>query len=88
MAKLNTFIDLSKHENSMTSIIEKNNDQIMQAQSVGGIVLILTKLFAAHGVDTPASNRLIRNVSQSRNIVDAQQKVYNSFLAGTGNAVC
>lgn len=84
----NGFIDLSKHEHTMTSIIEQHNNEIMAAQSVPGMVLTLTKLFEEAHIDTPASRRLISDVSKKRTIDQAQFRVYNSFLAGTGNAVC
>jgi hypothetical protein len=84
----NGFIDLSKHEHTMTSVIEQHNNEIMTAQSVPGMVLTLTKLFEEAYIDTPASRRLISDVSKKRTIDQAQFRVYNSFLAGTGNAVC
>lgn len=87
MTNTSNFGDLSKRKNSMTAVINENSEQIMAAQTVPGLVLILTKLFAAHGINTPASNRLINNVSSAHNITSAQFKVCNSFLAGTGNAV-
>jgi hypothetical protein len=87
MANTSNFGDLSKRKNSITAIINENNEQIMAAQTVSGMVLVLTKLFAEHNVDTPASNRLINKVSESHNLTEAQFNVYNSFLAGTGNAV-
>lgn len=84
----NGFIDLSKHEHTMTSVIEQHNNEIMAVQSVPGMVLTLTKLFEEAHIDTPASRRLISDVSKKRTIDQAQFRVYNSFLAGTGNAVC
>ena len=81
-------IDLSKRAHTMTSVIEQHNDEIMSAQSVPGMVLTLTKLFEEAHIDTPASRRLISDISKKHTIDQAQFRVYNSFLAGTGNAVC
>ena len=87
MKNNNVTIDLSKKSHSMTAVINDNNDAIMSVQTVPGMVLMLTKLFTEHGINTKASNRLIDNVSKSYNIEDAMATVYNSFLAGTGNSV-
>ena len=81
-------IDLSKCAHTMTSVIEQHNDEIMSAQSVPGMVLTLTKLFEEAHIDTPASRRLISDISKKHTIDQAQFSVYYSFLAGTGNAVC
>jgi hypothetical protein len=80
-------IDLSTRKNSMTSVIKDNSDTILSVTTVPGMALMLTKLFAQHGINTKASNRLITNVRAARTIVEAQTTVYNSFLAGTGNSV-
>lgn len=78
-------IDLSGREGSMTEIIETNMDLINAVASVPELVTVLKTIFAANGLDTKASNRLIRNVAMKRNLEQAWSAVTNSYLAGTGN---
>lgn len=79
--------DLSKREGSMSWAITKHSAEIMGVQTVPGMILTLSKIFAKYDINTPASNRLLSNVEKSRSVTDAQFKVYNSCLAGAGDAV-
>lgn len=84
-------IDLSKvNEKSMTNIIQTNKDTINKSIETGSVIIVtetISKLFQDAGISTPASNRLIANVRKSRNATEACFKIWNSCLAGTGNAV-
>lgn len=77
-------LDLGTRENSMTAVIEANWQELMHTTSVQQLVDALKRIFQEAGIDTPASRRLLMNVSRNRDVVQAQITVANSKLAGNG----
>lgn len=82
----NNFGDLSIREHSMTRVIQDNQNRIQANTTVSGLLSTITELFAEHKINTPASNRLLLNIRKSHSFEQALFTIYNSFLAGTGNA--
>ena len=75
-------IDLTNVEGSMTNIIHNNVDKLRDAQSVRDLHNILTNIFKANDLDTPASRDLLSRVFQTRNLEQAFKAVFNSYLYG------
>ena len=80
-------LDLSTKAHSMTTILAENHTTFDSCTKVSELVSSLKKLFEQNNLDTPASRRLVQNVSKSKNLASGLQTIYNSFLCGTGNAV-
>lgn len=81
-------IDLSQvNEKSISALITANNDKIKESINTGSVQQIyetVSQIFKAAEVDTPATNRLLKNISLAKNATQAASIIYNSFLAGCG----
>ena len=75
-------MDLSKVEHSMTSILEQNRSIIDITTTKQELYETLKTCFEKNKLNTPASNRLLTNIMNARNFMDAISAVYNSILAG------
>lgn len=84
--ELNEDKDLSKVEGSMTSVLEKNISKINSCSTVKEIVNTVKDILEKNGIDTKASQRLIKNIEKQKSLMGAFSTVYNSCLAGEGNA--
>lgn len=81
-------IDLSKvNSNSMVSVLEENKDLLSSQTDKNSLVELVKSIFAEHGINTKASNRLINNMNKSYDLTSAQFTLYNSMLAGYGMTV-
>lgn len=72
---------------TVTNIIYENFDTIMTMSSIPGITLMVAKLFAEHGLDTPATRRFLDNIGNAPTAEIAQGIIYSSFLSVDGNGV-
>lgn len=84
---LNEDKDLSKVEGSMTNVLEKNISKINSCSTVKELVNTVKEILEKNGIDTKASQRLIKNIEKQRSLMSAFSTVYNSCLAGEGNSV-
>ena len=77
----NVHPNLAEKEGSMTYVLE-HDDGWKNTLCISELLTYIKSLFAKHNINTPAANRLIRDVSASRNMVSALNRVYSSILAG------
>lgn len=81
-------IDLSKvNEKSIAALIETNNEQIKSSINTGSVYQVyetVQQILKTAEVNTPATDRLLRNIRQAKNATQAASIIYNSFLAGCG----
>lgn len=77
-------IDLSKVAHSMASILENNRTQIDACTTKADLLETVKNVFSENNLDTPATKRLIANITKSRDFTSALMTVYNSYLCGSG----
>ena len=77
----NAHPNLAEKEGSMTYVLE-HDDGWKNALCISELLTYIKSLFVKHNINTPAANRLIRDVSASRNMMSALNRVYSSILAG------
>lgn len=85
--ELNETKDLSKVEGSMTNVLEKNISKINSCSTVKELVDTVKEILEKNGIDTKASQRLIKNIEKQKSVMGAFSTVYNSYLAGSGQGV-
>ena len=84
--ELNEDKDLSKVEGSMTNVLEKSISKINSCSTVKELVDTVKDILEKNGIDTKASQRLIKNIEKQKSLMGAFSTVYNSCLAGEGNS--
>lgn len=82
-----THPDLSKVEGSITKLLVDNIRKFDNCKSVAEITKILAKLLDDAGINTKASNDLLKRVSNAKTVIAALDVIYNSVLAGENNNV-
>lgn len=79
--------DLSKVEGSMSNVLTKNKDKINKCKTQADVIDLIKKIFDEENIETKASTRLITTVTNAKGFQNALKAVYNSILAGDGDAV-
>lgn len=79
--------NLQTVNNSMTSVLSKNIENVNACKNKAAVVDCVVELFTANGINTEASNRLVKNIKKSKSFESALFTVYNSILAGCGDEV-
>lgn len=77
----NAHPNLAEKEGSMTYVLE-HDDGWKNTLCISELLTYIKNLFVKYDINTPAANRLIRDVSASRNMMSALNRVYSSILAG------
>lgn len=77
----NAHPNLAEKEGSMTYVLE-HDDGWKNTLCISELLTYIKNLFVKHDINTPAANRLIKDVSASRNMMSALSRVYSSILAG------
>lgn len=72
------------NDHSMVAILEKHKQQLWEADSKEGLVLLVTKIFADNNLNTKASVRLLENMKKSKTFEKALYTLTNSMLCGYG----
>ena len=79
--------DLTKKEHTIGNIIINNYDMLMSLTSTSLIKDTMSKLLTEANINTPASARLLYNLSRSRTLINSLEIITNSMLAAKGLAV-
>lgn len=79
--------DLTKKEHTIGNIIINNYDMLTSLTSPILIRDTMSRLLSEANINTPASTRLIYNLTKSRSLVNSLQLITNSMLAAKGLAV-
>ena len=75
-------VNLANVDGSMTRVLESNTARINSCRTPDEVTTTVSSLFKDFNIDTPASNRLIMNLRNSRKLDKSLFTVYNSMLAG------
>lgn len=78
--------DLSKISGTISNVLSED-DGWKYCETVSDMLDYVKSVLDENGINTPASKRLIANISKKRSTADAMFVIYNSILAGTGNSV-
>lgn len=78
--------NLAEKAGSMTYVLE-HDDGWKNSFTIPELFAYIKDLFTTNGINTTASNRLLKDVSTSRNMTTALSRVYSSILAGENLSV-
>lgn len=79
--------DLTKKEHTIGNVIVNNFDMLMSLTSPSIVKETMIKLLAEANINTPASVRLINNLTRSKSLVNSLEIITNSMLSAKGLAV-